>query len=369
MQAYVEIRERRHAGRVEITLEPRIELVDEQADAVESHTVMRRRAPSLGVAPRADLTADLEVGRSLGAEGFVAIDFETATGSRASACAVGAALAANGEVRDVRRWLIHPPGNEYDGFNIGIHGITPRMTRSSPSLGEVWPELMAFVGGRALVAHYARFDMSVLRHTLTATTTEWPDLTYFCTWALARRAWPGMASYRLVDLADACGLTFEHHEPDADATATADLAIACCGHAAQRLLADASRAFGVVAGQLSCDGWTPSGEHSPRLTDLIPTVDEVPHAGPFLAKNVVFTGTLTCGLTRVSAAQLVVNAGGHATNSISKKVDYLVLGMQDAWKVNDGVHSGKMLRAAELQRAGAPIELISEDDFLRMLPG
>jgi hypothetical protein len=43
--------------------------------------------------------------------------------------------------------------------------------------------------------------------------------------------------------------------------------------------------------------------------------------------------------------------------------------MQDAWKVNDGVHSGKMLRAAELQRAGAPIELISEDDFLRMLPG
>ena len=42
--------------------------------------------------------------------------------------------------------------------------------------------------------------------------------------------------------------------------------------------------------------------------------------------------------------------------------------MQDAFMVKDGEHSSKMLRAAELRAAGCSIELLAEDDFLRMLP-
>jgi hypothetical protein len=42
--------------------------------------------------------------------------------------------------------------------------------------------------------------------------------------------------------------------------------------------------------------------------------------------------------------------------------------MQDAYRVKDGEHSTKMLKAAELRAAGFPIELLAEDDFLRMLP-
>jgi DNA polymerase III subunit epsilon len=101
---------------------------------------------------------------------------------------------------------------------------------------------------------------------------------------------------------------------------------------------------------------------------LRPSVDDVPAESHFTDKTVVFTGTLSCGLTRAQAAQLVVDAGGMTTDSMSKKVDYLVLGLQDARKVKDGKHSGKMLKAAELQRAGSQIEFLSEDDFLRMLP-
>ena len=126
---------------------------------------------------------------------------------------------------------------------------------------------------------------------------------------------------------------------------------------------------GILPGQLSSDGWVPSGTGHQRLSELKPTIQTIPDDSAFSGKTVAFTGTLSCGLTRIQAATLAVNAGGHATNSVSKKVDYLVLGMQDANKVKDGEHSGKMLRAAELQLAGAPIELLSEDDFLRMLPG
>ena len=347
--------QRHHRGEIQIVLEPRIELLDERGCVIESRAVTRSPASPFRASPQADVAAALRAGRALGAEGFVAIDFETATSSRASACAVAMAIVKGGQVEDVQRWLIQPPQNEYDGFNIAIHGITPEMTKDSPTIADIWPEILASVGDRPLIAHYAAFDMSVLRNALADSGSEWPDLTYFCTRALAMRAWPGMVSYRLVDLADACGLTFRHHEPGADAATAAELAIACCGFVAERLLTDASRALGVRAGQLSSDGWTPSGVLRQPLSDLSPTVAHIPEGSPFVGKTVVFTGTLTCGLSRAQAAQLVVNAGGRATNSVSKKVDYLVLGMQDARRVRDGNHSGKMLRAIELQRVGAPV--------------
>ena len=300
--------------------------------------------------------------------GFVALDLETATSSRDSACAVAIAVVEDGRVSDVSKRLIQPPGNEYDGFNIAIHGITPEATSSSPSMEEVWPEVLQWIDGAqsSRTMHPSTLVSCAIR--CRHRKDEWPGLTYYCTCALARRAWPGRLSYRLPDLASECGLTFEHHEPGADAATAGELAIACCGFAGATTLEEASKALGMVSGRLAGNSWTPNRIAHTRLTDLTPTVDAIPEDSDFKNRIVVFTGTLSCGLTRAEAAQLLVNAGGSATNNISKKVDYLVLGMQDAYKVKDGEHSNKMLKAAELRATGHPIELLAEDGFLRMLP-
>ena len=92
---------------------------------------------------------------------------------------------------------------------------------------------------------------------------------------------------------------------------------------------------------------------------------KLPEEGPFVGKTIAFTGALS--MTRAEASQRVVNAGGTAASAPSKKVDFLVAGIQDSRLVKDGVHSGKMLRAAELHAAGVPIEVLSESDFYRML--
>jgi len=310
--------------------------------------------------PFRSLADDLRAGRALGAYGFAAIDFETATGSRSSACAVGAAIVRQGEITEVRSWLIQPPGNEYGGFNIAVHGITPHMTAASPTMAEVWPTVQAFVEGRPLVAHNAAFDISVLHSSLAADGGEASELMFVCTLTLARALWPGRLSYRLPDLADECGLTFEHHQAGADAAIAAELAIAGCGAAGQRQVLDAIRALGV-----SPRIYTPFGQAA-RLSQLQRTTDEVPADSPFIDKVVVFTGAMA--LPRADAAQLVVNAGGHVATSVSKKVNYLVVGIQDASRLRDGEHSSKMLKAAELLEAGAPVEILGEDDFLRMLP-
>ena len=334
---------------------------------VYSRPILTTAASSRLLEPKGDIAADLRSGREKKAGGFVALDFETATSSRASACAVAVAAVEAGQVTDVERWLIQPPGNEYERFNVGLHGITPEKTADSPSIADVWPEVQRWIGGRPLVAHYAPFDLSVLRSSLWAADKNWPELTYYCTCALARRAWPGRLSYRLVDLAAECGLTFQHHEPGADASMAGELAIACCGAEDVSTLKDAGSALGMVTGHLTPTAWTPAGLRV-RLSELKPTVGTLPEDSAYAGQVVVFTGTLMCGLTRAEAAQLIVNAGGTVATGVSKKVNFLVLGMQDAYRVKDGVHSHKMLRAAELRADGYPIELLAEDDFLNMLP-
>jgi hypothetical protein len=70
-------------------------------------------------------------------DSWVAIDFETATGARDSACALGIARVCDGEVVSSGAWLIKPPGNVYDHWNIRVRGITPDRTAHAPSFAEL----------------------------------------------------------------------------------------------------------------------------------------------------------------------------------------------------------------------------------------
>jgi DNA polymerase-3 subunit epsilon len=193
------------------------------------------------------LTHDLALGTELGAAPFAALDFETATASRASACSIGVALVDDGAVTAVRSWLVRPPGNEYAWFNTQIHGIEPQQTADAPSLAQVWPEVEALLAGRTFVAHNAAFDVGVLRASLGASFERTP-LRYACTLRLARLAWPGRASYRLGDLGDALRIQFRAHAADDDAIAAAKVALACCGSVRASTLDAACDALGVQAG-------------------------------------------------------------------------------------------------------------------------
>jgi DNA polymerase III epsilon subunit-like protein len=130
---------------------------------------------------------------------WVALDFETATASRASACALGLAHIADKRVIVLERVLIQPPGNEYDGFNVMIHGIGPEMTADSPTFAEIWPRICDRLAGKPVVAHNASFDFSVLRHSLDAAGVDYPELSYYCTRVFALRHWPDLPSYATGD--------------------------------------------------------------------------------------------------------------------------------------------------------------------------
>jgi len=155
---------------------------------------------------------------------FTAIDFETATGYRHSACAIGLVRVEKGQITDTFSALIQPPGNEYWGRNIGVHGITPEDTFNAPSFAELFPRFSHFVEGRVLVAHNASFDKSVL-----AKTMEHYDLNYDrlgvprweCTLKLYRAK--GFHPCRLSDCCRHLEIELNHHEALSDALACAHL--------------------------------------------------------------------------------------------------------------------------------------------------
>ena len=122
-------------------------------------------------------------------QNFIAIDFETATGKRASICEIGICVVRNGEISETRSWLVQPEDNLYSYWNMQCHGITPEDTENSPSFPEVWEEIerLFLDDFDTLVAHNATFDRSCLEHSAQLYNLHLPELQWQCTLKIARQ--------------------------------------------------------------------------------------------------------------------------------------------------------------------------------------
>lgn len=156
---------------------------------------------------------------------FTAIDFETATGKRSSACAVGIVTVKNGRITDEYYSLIQPPGNEYFGMNIAIHGIRPADTADAPTFTELYPEIRQRLQGQTLVAHNEVFDRSVLRRTMEHYELDYTELGLAERWECTMRIYKskGFVPYKLNACCERLGIALKHHEALSDAIACAKL--------------------------------------------------------------------------------------------------------------------------------------------------
>jgi DNA polymerase III subunit epsilon len=158
---------------------------------------------------------------------WAALDFETATSSRASACALGVVVVEDGRELHRQAWLIRPPHNEYQRGNIAIHGIRPSDTEDAPEFPQVWAEAMQLVGSRTIVAHNASFDVGVIRRCCEHYDLAAPDLRYLCTVGLSRRTWPQLSAHKLPIVAAHVGALLDHHDALSDAAACSSILRAC----------------------------------------------------------------------------------------------------------------------------------------------
>ena len=92
---------------------------------------------------------------------FTAVDFETFTAERSSACAIGLVKVVDGQIVQKFYSLINPIPDNRETDNSAINGITREMVANAPTFQQLWPAIHGVVGNDILVCHNAEFDRSV----------------------------------------------------------------------------------------------------------------------------------------------------------------------------------------------------------------
>jgi DNA polymerase III, epsilon subunit and related 3''-5'' exonucleases len=290
---------------------------------------------------------------------FVAIDFETANFKRSSACSVGIAVVKNGEIEKSYSFLIKPYPNYFEPINVSIHHIRPEMVKDSPTLQELWSEIYPIIKDKPLVAHNAPFDKSVLRSSIEAYDMECPNFEFYCSHKISKKLMPGLMSYKLSTVCGELDIDLNHHEAKSDAEGCAKVVLELAKRHSISSISELDEYAVTGKKRIIPPNDLPLTLFSLNVLNSIKKDDD----HPFAKKIVVFTGRLK-KLPRRDAETIVSKLGGIPKSSIVSNTSYLVVGIQDQTKNSE--KSGKELKAEELIRNGADLEILDEDDFIMM---
>lgn len=311
---------------------------------------------------------------------FIAIDFETANGKRTSACSLGIAIVKKSKIVETKYWLIRPQPFEFNYFNVLINGLSEAQLKDKPLFCDCWKEIRPYLENQTIVAHNAAFDISVLTRTLDYYHLPLPALEYICSYRASQKVFKNVINYRLDTLAYSLGIHFNHHNALEDAKAAAEILI----HMANSLECDCVEAFAesidLRLGKLSNSNHTPCiylkdppltqsrPQSLPLAKRIVAATTDFDEDNEFYGKTVAFTGALN-GMSRTQAYQIIANLGGCPAENVTKKTDYLILGVQDYRLLNGHKLSRKTRTAIKYAKAGTGIQIISEEDFYNMIGG
>ena len=132
-----------------------------------------------------------DLGRHLSATTFVIIDLETTGGSPGinAITEIGAQKVQGGKVIGEFQTLVNP-GVPLPPFITVLTGITEKMLVPAPSINEVFPQLLEFLGSESetvLVAHNAAFDLGFLKAAASALGYTFPKYQSLDTVKIARQ--------------------------------------------------------------------------------------------------------------------------------------------------------------------------------------
>lgn len=276
---------------------------------------------------------------------FVAIDVETANADMASICQIGLVRYVGGKEVEAARWFVDPD-DDFDDFNIRIHGIEPHHVAGAPRFEVISSAMSPWLRGVPVVCH-THFDRVAILQSHGRYRLPPPDCTWLDSAKVARRAWPDVAKsgYGLANMAYRLGIEFRHHDALEDARACAKILM----HAISETgfdLAEWQRLVRRPVGGAYGQGVKRDGDGD----------------GPLVGECITFTGELL--IARREAADRAHLLGAAVEAGVTKKTTILVVGDQDLSKRAGHVKSSKHRKAEALIDAGAPIRIIRETDFM-----
>ncbi len=272
---------------------------------------------------------------------------------------VAAVKVVDGNIVERFSSLINPLF-EIPEFITKLTGITNDMLSSAPTIQEVLPRFIEFLGDATLLGHNVSFDINFLYDACLQYLDKPLRNNCVDTMRISRLLFPSEEHHRLEDLRQRLNVSVSRsHRALDDVIATMD-----CYEKMKRYVTSNSIDFYSKVNKNHTKRKKPSSNPL-RAKDLSATTDDFDVTSVAYNKSFVFTGTLE-RFSRKEAMQLVLNSGGKVEDNITKKTNFLVLA-KDHYnpQIKDG-KSRKWKQAEELKLKGQDIEIISEDVFYDM---
>lgn len=275
---------------------------------------------------------------------FTAIDFETFTSERSSACAIGLAKVKDGHIIHKFYSLINPIADNRTVDNSSIHGITAEMVTKAPTFSQLWPLIKGIVGSDTIVSHNSDFDESVWNEQLRHYSLDIPySFRFVCTYKMTGESLEDCCARHHIDM----GI---HHDALDDAVACARVMLAEGGHI------QVSTFKGGIEAALG----TLKAKKMDRATLDPLSDDRIENSStPFFHARTVITGVLEAFPNRNELGKKLQALGADINTSISKKTDIVVMG--------SAAGPAKVKKIEELKAAGHDIRVIYEPELLRIL--
>jgi len=286
---------------------------------------------------------------------FAVVDVETANCDYASICQLGIVEFDLQGVVDEWSLLIDPE-DEFDSFNIAIHGIEPKHVEGSLRFDQACADINLRLT-RGLTFSYCWFDRSAIcqahgKYNVPMPTYNWVDAT-----RIVRRTWPACArgGYKLKTVAKMLNIPMvRHHDALSDARTAGRIILEAVRHSQVTLGEWLTRIDQPITAPLS------SASIAAGIDPL-----SIDANGPLHGECVVFTGAMS--IPRREAMERVVRAGGEIGDNVTKNTTILVVGDQDPNRVGDTGKSSKQLKAEALILKGQETTLLSERSFFAAL--
>lgn len=275
---------------------------------------------------------------------FCAIDFETMTPKRTSACSIGMAKVRDGEIVEKFHSLIKPIPDDSTRFNTFIHGITPEMVEDAPTFDQLWPQIQSMIEDFPLVAHNAEFDKSVFSNLLNYYDLANPLLFEF------------QCTYKLTGLQLELACQAYHIDTESHHNALND-AIMCAKVYLEVSEKEPEKFFFLDF----CGAPIKKSKRSFEKSTLDPLDEsEVENkTTPFFNAKVVITGVFLNYPDRNGLGQILKKLGADINTSISKKTNIVVVGADAG--------PSKLKKIEDLNAKGADIRIIREKELKEIL--
>lgn len=279
---------------------------------------------------------------------FVAIDFETMTPYKTSACAIGMVRVIDGEIVQRFYSIINPVRDKYTDKepNYSIHGISLETAEKAPTFKELFPLLKNFIGNLPIVCHNKGADIPCIERLMDYYGLNGIDTTnVVCTYAETFKSLSQCCEEYSIPLPT-------HHDALCDAEACAKVYLCLIGKPIVQK----------VSGEFERKGSIPPGKEVKKEHRVQADLNAVKRKDTiFYGAKVVITGVFEHYPDRDELAAALQELGAKVNGSLSRKTTHLVLGKEGGPK--------KIEKYRELRDEGYKIRVVKEVELINILKG